>query len=116
MCICTLTHADTITSSFELGVSTVNQIKADLDQFSNLEEPQTSGLTGGSYFKTDSIVYDIDGLKGFAYLFDKNKILRAININFNNYKFYSKFDTISKKYMLTLVQRSLMGYRFARFK
>lgn len=112
----TISHAGTTALGFELGVSTANQVKAELSKSSNLEEPLVSGLTGGAYLKTDGTGYDIDGLNNVAYIFDKNNVLGAVIINMSKIRFNDVYDAVSRKYKLEAAQRPFVGNQFAKFK
>lgn len=109
-------YAGTSALGFELGVSNLGQVKADLVKFSKIEESATSGLTGGAYLRTGSSGYDIDGLNGVAYIFDKKNVLGAIIISMNKNRFESIYDAVSRKYTLESEQRPYVGNQFARFR
>jgi len=116
LAISTSSYAGTAALGFELGVSTAEQVKADLTKFTNLEEPDVSGLTGGVYLKTDNAGYGIDGLNTVTYIFDKNNVLGAILINMTKSRFNAIYDAVSRKYKLETAQRPFVGDQFARFK
>lgn len=109
-------YAGTSALGFELGVSNVDQVIAELAKLSKIEESATSGITGGAYIRTGSTGYDIDGLNGVAYIFDKKNVLGAIIITMNKNRFESIYDAVSRKYRLESEQRPYVGNQFARFK
>lgn len=113
----TLAFAQVQVVGFEIGASTLPQVKSQLaKQQAKIQDAGTNKFTGGSQFKTDGGGYDIESLKEVFYIFDKEQKLAAVMMNMSKDRFDEIFKFLAGKYKTTAKQRPFVGDMSARFK
>lgn len=113
----TLAFAQVQVVGFEIGSSTVQQVKSQLaKQNAKILDDMTNKFTGGSQFKTDGSSYDIESLSEVVYIFDKDQRLAAVLMMMGSERFDEIFKYLAGKYKTTAKQRPFVGDMFARFK
>jgi hypothetical protein len=112
----TLAQAGTTVLGFEIGVTTLDQLKRDLAKKTKLQSQGTNKYTGGEMIKTAGNGYDIEGLNGVLYIFDDQKKLSAVIMDMGKYRFDSIFQFLSSKYKVVEQRRQFVGDQYARFK
>jgi hypothetical protein len=108
--------AGTQVIGFEIGVSTLSQVKTTLNQQTNIKNETTNKWTNGTQFKTDGNSYDIRGLKEVLYIFDEQKKLAAIIMTMEENRFDSVFKAVSPKYKLISKQIPYVGNKYVKLK
>lgn len=101
---------------FEVGTSTLQQVKAQLATQTKIQDAGTNKFTGGAQFKTDGGGYDIETLSEVFYIFDKDQQLAGVLMDMGKSRFDEVFNFLSGKYKVTAKQRPFVGDMFARFK
>lgn len=114
--VCTLAHAGTQVLGFEIGATTVDQLRQDLSKKTKLESTGTNKYSGGEMFKTDGAPYDIDGLNSVLYIFDDQKKLAGVVMDMGKHRFDAVFQFLNGKYKVSAQQRPFVGNQFARFR
>lgn len=109
-------NAGTQALGFEIGTSTIDQVKSTLAKKSKVTDNGTNKFTMGPMLKTDGSSYEIEGLNEVLYIFDDQKKLAGIIMNMNKARFGTIFQLLSAKYKVTSQQRPFVGNQFARFK
>lgn len=113
----TLAFAQVQVVGFEIGTSTVQQVKSQLvKQQAKILDSMTNKFTGGPQFKTDGGGYDIESLSEVVYIFDKDQKLAAVLMVMDKGRFDEIFNFLAGKYKTTAKQRPFVGDMFARFK
>jgi hypothetical protein len=112
----TAVHAGTAVLGFEIGVTTLDQLKQDLAKKTKLQSQGTNKYTGGEMIKTDGNGYDIDGLSGVLYIFDDQKKLSGVIMDMGKHRFDAIFQFLSSKYKVVAQQRPFVGNQYARFQ
>ena len=108
-------YAGTQTLGVEIGVSTMQQVKAALAKQTRVSDAGNNQYSGGPMFKTDGSSYDIDGLTGVLYIFDDQKKLAGIILTMGKSRFDAIFQAISGKYKVATQERPFVGNQYARF-
>lgn len=101
---------------FEIGTSTVQQVKSQLVKQTSIEDEGTNKYTGGVQFKTDGGGYGIDSLTEVVYIFDRDDKLAGVLMDMGKFRFDDIFETLAAKYKVTAKQRPFVGNMSARFK
>ncbi len=114
--VCSASHAGTQALGFEIGVSSIDQVKSALAKQTKVNDVGTNKFTTGPMLKTDGTSYEIEGLNEVLYIFDDQKKLAAVIMDMNKAKFDSVFQALSGKYKVSSQQRPFVGNQFARFK
>lgn len=109
-------YAGTQALGFEIGVSTIDQVKSSLAKQTQVIDSGTNKFTAGPMLKTDGSSYEIEGLNEVLYIFDDQKKLTGIIMDMNKARFDSVFHALSGKYKVSSQQRPFVGNQFARFK
>mgnify|MGYP001282501103 CR=1 FL=1 len=112
----TLAHAGTQVLGFEIGSTTVDQLKQDLRGKTKLESTGTNKYSGGEMFKTDGSSYGIEGLTKVLYVFDDQRELAAVIMVMAKHRFDSVFQFLESKYKVVAQQRPFVGDRYAKFR
>lgn len=112
----TLAFAQVQVVGFEIGVSTMSQVKSQLAKQAKVQDAGTNKFTGGPQFKTDGGGYDIESLTEVFYIFDKDQKLAAVMMNMSKDRFDEIFKFLAGKYKTTAKQRPFVGDMSARFK
>ena len=111
-----MAHAGTQVLGFEIGSTTVDQLKQDLPKRTKLEALGTNKYSGGEMVKTDGAPYDIDGLASVLYIFDDQKKLAGVIMDMDKHRFDAIFQFLSGKYKVVAQQRPFVGSQYARFR
>lgn len=109
-------YAGTQVLGFEIGVSTIDQVKSSLAKQTKVIDSGTNKFTAGPMLKTDGSSYEIEGLNEVHYIFDDQKKLTGVIMNMDKTRFDSVFQALSGKYKVSSQQRPFVGNQFARFK
>lgn len=109
-------NAGTQALGFEIGASTVDQVKSSLAKQTKVSDSGTNKFTMGPMLKTDGSSYEIEGLTEVLYIFDDQKKLAGIIMNMSKARFDAVFQALSAKYKVASQQRPFVGNQFARFK
>lgn len=113
----TLALAQVQVIGFEIGTSTVQQVKSQLaKQQAKILDDMTNKFTGGPQFRTDGGGYDIESLTEVVYIFGKDRKLAAVVMTMSKERFDEIFNFLAGKYKTTAKQRPFVGDKFARFK
>jgi hypothetical protein len=107
--------AGTPVLGFEVGVSTLDQVKATLSAKTKVEDRGTNKWSNGPMLGTDGSSYEIEGLNSVLYIFDEQKKLMGVVMNMNKARFKSIYEVLSGKYKVLSQQRPFVGNQFARF-
>jgi hypothetical protein len=116
LCTTALAHAGTQVLGFEIGVTTVDQLRENLSKKTQLESSGTNKYSGGEMLKTDGAAYDIEGLTSVLYVFDDQKKLAGVFMDMGKHRFDTIFQFLSKKYKVSAQQRPFVGDQFASFR
>ncbi|BBO21083.1 MAG: hypothetical protein HKUEN07_01390 [Rhodocyclaceae bacterium] len=109
-------NAGTQALGFEIGASTIDQVKSTLVKQTKVADSGTNKFTMGPMLKTDGASYEIEGLNEVLYIFDDQKKLAGIIMDMNKARFDAIFQALSAKYKVSSQQRPFVGNQFARFK
>ena len=109
-------YAGTQALGFEIGASTVDQVKSSLAKQTKVVDSGTNKFSAGPMLKTDGSSYEIEGLSEVLYIFDDQKKLAGVIMNMSKDRFDAVFKAISAKYKVTSQQRPFVGNQYARFK
>lgn len=113
----TLAFSQVQVVGFEIGTSTVQQVKSQLaKQHAKILDDMTNKFTGGLQFRTDGGGYDIESLSEVVYIFDKDQKLAAVVMTMSKTRFDEVFNFLAGKYKPTSQQRPYVGDKSARFK
>jgi len=107
--------AGTQVLGFEIGSSSVEQVRADLTKKTEVRDAGTNKYSGGAMLETDGSSYQITGLKDVLYVFDSQKKLVAVIMNMDKEQFDQIYKYISAKYKVVSEQRPFVGHQYARF-
>jgi hypothetical protein len=113
--------AGTQVLGFEIGASSVDQVRGELAKKTQVQDAGTNKFSGGTMLKTDGASYDISGLNNVLYIFDDQKKLMGVVMSMakggglNNEGFNQIYKIISSKYKLVSEQRPFVGNQYARF-
>lgn len=109
-------NAGTRVLGFELGESTVEQVKSSLQQQTKVTDAGINKFSDGPMIKTNGDSYEIEGLREVIYIFDEASKLAGILMEMNKGRFDSVYQAISSKYKVISQQRPFVGDQSARFK
>ena len=112
----TLAQAGTQVLGFEIGVTTVEQLKQELSKKAKVQATGTNKFSQGEMFKTDGAGYDIEGLTEVLYIFDDQKKLAGVVMDMSKHRFDAIFQFLNGKYKVVAQQRPFVGNQYARFK
>jgi len=110
----TLASASIQVLGFEVGVSTLSQVKAQLAKHSGKINVSTSSLTGGPQLKTIGARRGIDGHTKVCYIFDVNQKLAMVMVDMPKTNFNRTYDSLSAKYKQA--PKESFGALFAKFE
>jgi hypothetical protein len=110
------TYAGTQVLGFEIGVSTIEQVKLSLAKRTEVVDDGTNKFTDGPMLKTDGASYEIEGLHSVLYIFDDKKKLAAVIMDMDKARFDAVFQALAAKYKVSSQQRPFVGDKFAHFK
>jgi hypothetical protein len=99
---------------FEIGTSTVEQVKSQLVKQTKIEDEGTNKYTGGTQFKTDGSGYDIESLNEVTYIFDQDQKLAGVIMDMGKHRFDEILGLLAAKYKVSAKQRPFVGNMFAR--
>lgn len=108
--------AGTQVLGFEIGVSTVDQVRSALTKQTKIKGEDVNKWTGGAQFHTDGSAFEIRGLQNVQYIFDDQKKLTAIIMTMGKDGFDSVFKAVSAKYKVVNQQRPFVGNQYAKLK
>lgn len=111
-----LTHAGTQVLGFEMGVTTIDQLKRELSKKTKVELSGTNKYSGGDMIKTDGAAYEIEGLTSVVYIFDNQNKLAGVIMDMGKHRFDSIFQFLNGKYKVVKQQRPFVGDQYARFR
>ena len=109
-------HAGTKALGFELGVTTVDQLRSSIGGQTQVTDAGENSYSAGPMLKTDGSGYGIQGLSSVLYIFDPDKKLAGILMNMDKHRFNAIFQMLAGKYRVTAQERPFVGNKFARFK
>lgn len=109
-------HAGTKALGFEIGVSTVEQVRSAIAKQTQVMDVGENNYSAGPMLKTDGNGYDIRGLNSVLYIFDPQKKLAGIVMNMDKNRFDAIFQMLAGKYKVATQQRPFVGNQYARFK
>lgn len=109
-------HAGTKALGFEIGVSTVEQVRSTIARQTQVMDAGENSYSAGPMLKTDGSGYDIRGLNSVLYIFDPQKKLAGIVMNMDKNRFDAIFQMLAGKYKVAAQQRPFVGNQYARFK
>ncbi len=112
----TAANAGTQALGFEIGASTVDQVKSFLAKQTKVSDSGINKFSAGPMLKTDGSSYEIEGLAEVLYIFDDQKKLAGVIMNMSKDRFDAVFKALSTKYKVLSQQRPFVGNQFARFK
>jgi hypothetical protein len=101
---------------FEVGVSTLDQVKATLSKKTQVKDTGINKWSNGPMIKTDGSSYEIEGLDSVLYIFDEQETLMGVLMDMNKARFKSIYELLSKKYEVRTQKRPFVGDQFARFE
>jgi hypothetical protein len=101
---------------FEVGVSTLEQVKATLSKKTRIKDNGINKWSNGPMLKTDGSSYEIEGLHSVLYIFDEQKKLMGVVMDLNKERFSSIYEVLSKKYKVKEQKRPFVGNQFAVFE
>jgi hypothetical protein len=118
---CFLTTATTAVAGpqvlgFEVGVSTVTQVKQALLSKGSVADNGMNKWSGGPMFTTDGSLYNIEGISNVLYIFDNQQKLAGVILTMGKNHFDPVFDVLAKKYPVVSQERPFVGNHYARFK
>ena len=111
-----LAHAGTQVLGFEIGSTTVDQLRQELSKRTKLETSGTNKYSGGEMFSTTGASYDIQGLSRVLYIFDEQKKLAGVVMDMDKQRFDAVFQFLSSKYKAVAQQRPFVVNQYARFR
>jgi hypothetical protein len=109
-------HASTQALGFEIGATTIDDVKAKLSNQTTVTDNGINKFSMGPMFKTDGAGYEVAGLESVVYIFDDKNTLAAILLTLQKNSFDSVFNGIYEKYPPVSEQRLAEADQFARFK
>jgi hypothetical protein len=112
----TFAYAGTRVLGFEIGVTTVDQLKQHLSRNVKVESLGVNKYSGGAMLKTDGDAYDIDGLKSVVYIFDDERKLAGVLMDIGKHRFDAVFQFLNEKYKLVSHEAHPTRGRTARFR
>jgi hypothetical protein len=101
---------------FEVGVSTLEQVKATLSKKTQVKDNGINKWSKGPMLKTNGSSYEIEGLNSVLYIFDEQKTLMGVVMDMNKKRFDSIYEVLSKKYKMKEQKRPFVGDQFALFE
>ena len=107
--------AGTQVLGFEIGTSTVEQVRAELAKKTQVKDAGTNKYSRGAMLETDGSSYGISGLNDVLYIFDDQKRLMAVLMDMEKAQFDQIYKYIGAKYKLVSEQRPFVGNQYARF-
>lgn len=111
-----LSHAGTQVLGFEIGSTTVDQLRQELSKKTRFEASGKNKYSNGEMFTTDGSFYDIDGLKSVLYIFDDQRKLAAVVMDMDKQRFDAVFQFLNGKYKAVAQRRPFVGNQYARFQ
>lgn len=111
-----LAHAGTKALGFEIGVSTVDQVRSVMVKQTRVMDAGENKYSAGPMLKTDGTGYDIQGLNSVVYIFDPQQKLLGVVMGMNKNRFDVVFKMLADKYKVVAQERPFVGDRYARFK
>jgi hypothetical protein len=100
----------------EIGVTTVDQLRADLSAKTEIEERGINKFSAGPTLATKGDSYEVDGLTEVVYIFDDHDKLAGVILQMNKDRFGALFKLMNAKYKVVTQQRPFVGDQFVRFK
>lgn len=111
-----LAHAGTQVLGFEIGSTTLDQLRQELSKKTRIETSGTNKYSGGEMVTTNGSSYDIEGLTSVLYIFDDQKKLAAVVMDMDKHRFDAVFQFLNGKYKVVAQQRPFVGNQYARFQ
>jgi hypothetical protein len=108
--------AGTPVLGFEVGTSTLDEVKATLSKQTKVKDVGVNKWSNGPMLKTDGASYEIEGLNTVLYIFDEEKKLAGVVMNMRKARFASIYKVLAEKYKLQSEKRAFVGNQFAKFK
>src|SRR5436190_18851708 len=98
----------------ELGVATLEQVKAQVGKVTDLGDAGANKFSGGKTLASTGRGLDVDGLSRVLFIFDKGDVPQGVVMTLEQ-NFRPTFELLRKKYKLVSKQTPLPGYGQARF-
>lgn len=111
-----IAHAGTQVLGFEIGITTVDQLKQELAKKTKVESRGTNEYMRGDMYRTDGTSYEIEGLTEVLYIFDEQKKLAGVIMSMGKHRFDAIHQFLSGKYKVVAQQRPFVGNQYARFR
>lgn len=108
-------QAGTQVLGFELGVTTLEQVRNTLAGQTRVEDAGVNHWNDGPMLKTDGKGYDVDALQEVTYIFDRDRRLAAVLMRLGKHRFGSVHALLAKKYRVEKQQLPFVGDQYARF-
>ena len=112
----TVAEAGTQVLGFEIGVTTIEQLKQGLSKKTGLEQKGANKYSGGEMFETKGGAYDIQGLTRVLYIFDEQKKLAGVVMDMSKERFDAIHKMLNGKYKVTSQKLPFVGDKFAQFR
>jgi hypothetical protein len=109
-------HASTQALGFEIGATTIDDVKAKLSNQTTVTDSGINKFSMGPMLKTDGVGYELQGLESVVYIFDEEQKLAAILLSLEKSHFDTLFSATAEKYTPVQEQRQVKDGLFARFK
>jgi hypothetical protein len=101
---------------FEVGVSTLTEVKQALSPKGSVADHGTNKFSGGPMLTTDGSLYNIEGVSKVLYIFDNQQKLDGVIMTMDQNRFDAVFDVLAKKYPVISQERPFVGNHSGRFK
>ena len=111
-----LAFAGTKALGFEIGVSTLEEVTANLKAQTRVEDAGINSYSSGRMLRTSGAGFSIDGLQRVTFVFDDKNKLAAILMMIGKHRFDPVLKSLSTKYKVSSKQIPLVGNKFASFK
>lgn len=109
-------QAGTQVLGVEIGVSTLDQVRAGLAKQTKVMSGGINKYSAGEMLETEGDSYEIEGLGHVTYIFDSQKKLAAVLMSMDKNRFDAVAEAIGRKHKMSAQQRPFVGNQFARFK
>jgi hypothetical protein len=97
-----------------IGVATLKQVKAKYPS-RDLKQTGANAYSNGPMFKLNGKGLQIEGLQAVLFIFDKNKILTAVQLTLHRDRFDVIMGHLQRKYALVNKTVPFVGNKAARF-
>lgn len=110
-----LAQAGTQTLGFEIGTTTVEQVRSSLPKPAKVEDLGTSPYSGGPVLQTGGESYDIEALTKVLYVFDEQRKLAGVVMTMGKHRIDAVEQALNKKYKPSAQQRPFVGNQYIRY-